>query len=104
FLLDVRPELTQHHGTVHGGVIGTMADNACAYAAATVAGDVVTSTYTIKFLAPARGARLRALGAVLKPGRRSVVTEARIFAEDEGAPAKLVAVALATIAPIGSAA
>lgn len=45
--------VTQHHGFVHGGVVGAIADNACAWAAASVAGDVVTVEYKVNLLAPA---------------------------------------------------
>lgn len=98
-LLDLRPELTQHHGFAHGGVIGALADNACAWAAASVAGDVVTSSYTLHFLGPALGERLRAKGRVVRAGKRQVTVQADVFAE-EGEESKLVATALATIARV----
>ena len=42
--LELRKEdMTQHHGFLHGGLVGFLADNAAAYAAATLVGDVVTS-------------------------------------------------------------
>ena len=28
--LQLRPEMTQHHGFAHGAIVGLMADNACA--------------------------------------------------------------------------
>lgn len=98
-LLELRPELTQHHGFAHGGVIGALADNACAWAAASVAGDVVTSSYTLHFLGPAIGDRLRAKGRVIRTGQRQVTVQADVFVEtaDE---TKLVATALATIARV----
>ncbi|MFY8049578.1 MAG: PaaI family thioesterase, partial [Erythrobacter sp.] len=54
-LLKLRPEMTQHHGFAHGAIVGLMADNACAWAGASVAGDVVTGGYSIDFLRPAKG-------------------------------------------------
>src|SRR5688500_3692207 len=63
-LMTVRPEMTQHHGFAHGAVVGLMADNACAWAASSAVGDVVTGSYTINFLAPAKGERLRSRGTV----------------------------------------
>ena len=98
--LEMRPELTQHHGHAHGAIVGLMADNACAWAAASVAGDVVTGGYSINFVAPARGARLRAKGRVVKPGRRQVVVRADVWAEQDGADPVLVAVAQATVVPV----
>lgn len=61
-VIPLRAELLQHHGYAHGAVVGAAADNACAWAAASLAGDVVTSSYTLQLLAPAKGARLRAKG------------------------------------------
>lgn len=102
-VIALRPDLTQHHGYAHGAVIGAAADNACAWAAASVAGDVVTGSYTINFLAPAIGERLRAVGEVVKTGRRQVVVRAEVRAEREGRSPVLVAVAQATVVPTGSA-
>jgi uncharacterized protein (TIGR00369 family) len=98
--LDIRPDLTQHHGFAHGAVVGLMADNACAWAAASIAGDVVTAGYTINFLSAARGARLRAKGWVVKPGKRQVVCRAEVWSEGDGDPV-LAAIAQATVAALG---
>jgi len=97
--LELRPDLTQHHGFAHGAVVGMMADNACAWAAASVAGDVVTSSYTLNFLSPARGDRLRAKGWVLKAGKRQIVCRAEVWSEGPGDPV-LAAVAQATVAAL----
>jgi hypothetical protein len=74
---------------------------ACAWAAASLAGDVVTGSYTISFLAPAKGAGLRAKGIVIKPGRRQVIVRADVWSEDDAGEPTLVAVAQATIVPTG---
>lgn len=94
----IRPEILQHHGFVHGGVLGAVADTAVAWTAATVVGDVVTSGYTLQLLAPATGARVVAAGEVLKAGRTSVSVQARVWAEAADGTRKLVAVALASVA------
>lgn len=99
--LAMRDDLTQHHGHAHGAIVGLMADNACAWAAASVAGDVVTGSYSISFLNPARGERLRARGTVVKAGRRQVIVRADVWAESEGAEPVLAAIAQATIVPLG---
>ncbi len=103
-VLAVRPEMTQHHGYAHGAIVGLMADNACAWAAASLAGDVVTGSYTIHFVAPAKGMMLRAKGQVIKPGRRQVVVRAEVWSESgDGAEAMkpvLCAVATAAIVPL----
>jgi uncharacterized protein (TIGR00369 family) len=100
-LLVLRPEMTQHHGYAHGAIVGLMADNACAWAGASVAGDVVTGGYTIDFLRPAKGERLRARGTVIKAGKRQVVVRADVWAESEGEAPVHVAAAQATIVPTG---
>jgi len=94
----IRPEILQHHGFVHGGVLGAVADTAVAWTAATMVGDVVTSGYTLQLLAPAVGERVIATGEVLKAGRTSVSVQARVYAEDTGGVRKLVVVALASVA------
>ena len=100
-LLVLRPEMTQHHGFAHGAIVGLMADNACAWAGASVAGDVVTGGYTINFLRPALGQRLRAKGEVIKPGKRQVVVRGDVWAESDDAEPEHVATAQATIIPTG---
>lgn len=99
-VIPLRPELLQHHGYAHGAIVGAAADNACAWAAASAMGDVVTSTYTIQFLAPAKGDRLRARGVVLRAGRRQVSCEAKVWCAEGDAPEQLVAAALALISPV----
>lgn len=101
-VLELRPDMTQHHGFAHGAIVGLMADNACAWAAASAVGDVVTGSYTINFLAPARGSRLRAMGTVIKAGKRQVIVRSDVWAEGPGGQdRKRVAVAQATIVPTG---
>ncbi|WP_066548804.1 MULTISPECIES: PaaI family thioesterase [unclassified Sphingomonas] len=101
--IELREELSQHHGAAHGGIVGALADTAASWAAATVAGDVRTASYTIHFLKAARGTRLRAVGTVLKAGRRQVSVEVKVHAgdggDDWGAP---VAVMLASVAPVAN--
>jgi len=98
--LAVRPEMTQHHGFAHGAIVGLMADNACAWAAASVAGDVVTGSYTINFLSPATGNSLRSTGKVIRAGKRQVVVQAEVWSEGGEVGTKLVAVAQATVMPV----
>ncbi len=97
--LPVRAGFAQHHGFVHGSVVGFMADTACAWAAASVAGDVVTSEYKVNLLAPAVGEELIARGSVVKAGGRQVVARADVFAAKDGAE-RIVATALATVSRV----
>ncbi|GHF36775.1 uncharacterized protein (TIGR00369 family) [Deinococcus metalli] len=98
--LDLRPDLTQHHGQAHGAVIGHIADTVSAWAASSVAGDVVTAEYKINFLTAARGEVLWGRGDVLRAGRRQVIVRADVYATHAGRDTH-VATALATIAPVG---
>ena len=91
--------MNQHHGFVHGAVMGFVADSACAWAAGTLAGDVVTSEYKLHFLAPAVGQRIIGRGRVIKASSRIVVTQADIYCVKNGSE-KLVAIALATIVKV----
>jgi len=97
--VDVRKELTQHHGFAHGAIVGYLADTACAWAAASVAGDVVTSEYKLNLLSPAIGETLSARADVIKAGSRQVVVRADVYAVKGGTP-KICATALATIARV----
>jgi uncharacterized protein (TIGR00369 family) len=99
--IDVKPAImNQHHGFVHGAVIGFVADSACAWSAGSVAGDVVTSEYKIHFLSPAVGERIIGRGRVVKASSRIVVSQADIFSVRSDGVEKLVAVALATLVKV----
>ncbi len=93
----VPEKMNQHHGFVHGAILGFVADSACAWAAGSVAGDVVTSEYKLNLLAPAVGDRIIGVGSVIKASQRTVVAKAEVYAEKFG-ERKLVAFAVATIA------
>jgi uncharacterized protein (TIGR00369 family) len=79
--------LSQEPGYFHGGVIGTLADNAGGYAAFSLmpAGmTVLTVEYKLNIVAPGKGERLIARGHVLRPGRTLTVTRSDVFAVDGG--------------------
>ena len=78
--------------------MGTLADTACGWAAASLAGDVVTQSYTLQLLAPAKGSALRVEAEVIKASRRNISAEARVFAKTKDKSKKLIATALAMIA------
>ena len=78
-----RPDITQQHGYIHGGVVGMIADSAAGYAANTLTPhdtSVLTVEYKLNLLAPADGQRLVARGEVIKPGRTLLITRAEVFA------------------------
>ncbi len=79
--------LTQQHGYFHGGVIGTLADNAGGYAAFTLlkpADSILTIEYKLNIMAPANGELLIARGQVLRPGRRVTVAHTDLFSVKDG--------------------
>ncbi len=84
-VLPYRPDLCQQHGFFHAGVTATIADSAGGYAAMSLfPGDasVLTTEFKINLLAPAAGARLRALGQVVKAGRTLSICDVEVFAEE----------------------
>ena len=100
----LREEHRQHHGYAHGAVVSYMADTACAWVAASVVGDVVTSEFKINLLAPGVGKTLRARGEVVKAGSRQVVARADVWAVGDDEQETTIATCLATIAVTGRAA
>ena len=100
--LPYRPELTQQHGFMHAGVVATILDNACGYAAfslmpADVA--VLTVEYKINLLRPAQGEQLIARARVVRAGHTLTVCEGDAYMQT-GAAEKVVATMLATIIAI----
>ncbi|MFE0542506.1 PaaI family thioesterase [Streptomyces sp. NPDC058891] len=102
--LDIREELRQQYGFIHGGILGYAADNALTFAAGSAAGGgVITSGFTIDYLRPATGVILRARAQVVRAGRTRVVCRCDLFAVDEAGVETLCAVAQGTIAVSGPA-
>jgi uncharacterized protein (TIGR00369 family) len=67
-----RDDLTQHHGLFHAGVLTTLADNACGFAAMSLlpaGGEVLSVEFKVSFLRPGSGIAAVARGEVIKPGR-----------------------------------
>jgi uncharacterized protein (TIGR00369 family) len=92
-------KITQHHGYIHAGIITTIVDNACGYAAWTLmdpASDVLTVEFKVNFLLPAKGTEFLAIGRVVKPGRTITVCTGEVFAID-GSAKKTVAIMQATM-------
>jgi uncharacterized protein (TIGR00369 family) len=91
--------LTQQHGFIHAGIVSTVLDSACGYAAFSlmpIDAAVLTIEFKINLLSPAKGACFRAVGSVKKPGRNITVTEGELFACQDGKE-KLVATMVGTI-------
>lgn len=101
--LSYSDKLTQQQGGFHGGAIGALADIAAGYAALTVAPEgmeVVTVEYKINFLNSLQGGEIRAIGKVLKAGRRVIVTSAEVVHIDADGKTSPCAVMQQTVAPV----
>jgi len=85
-----RSEAGQYSGFLHAGLVGALIDTACGFAAATVAGRVLASHYSVNCLRPAVGERFIARARVVKPGKSQVFTACELYART-GDTEKLVA-------------
>jgi len=91
--------LTQQHGFIHAGIVATVLDSACGYAALSLMPEhaaVLTIEFKLNLLSPATGERFRAVGRVKKPGRNITVAEGELFSDAEGGQ-KLIAVMVGTL-------
>ncbi len=80
-------EVSQQHGFFHGGIIGTIADNAGGYAASSLMNandEVLTVEFKLNFMAPAVGDRILARGQVFRPGRTLTITRAEVLVFKDG--------------------
>lgn len=74
---------TQQDDFLHAGIVTTLMDSACGYAAYTLMpanSRVLTVEFKVNFLKPAQGDRFRAEGHVIKPGKTLTVCEGKLFA------------------------
>lgn len=98
-VLPFRQDLTQQHGYLHAGIVSTIADSACGYAAYSLMpadAAVLTVEYKVNFLSPAQGDRMIARARVTKPGRTVTVCTCDVFAMKNGQE-RIVATMLGTI-------
>ena len=99
--VELKPSMTQQHGFGHAGVIFSIGDSAAGYAALTKMGkhqEVLTSEMKIHLMSPADGKMLKAVGSVLKAGRRLLVVQSNIYSGDDKNE-KLIATMLGTMVP-----
>lgn len=81
--LPYRADLGQHNGYIHAGVIATILDSACGYAAYTLipaAANMLTVEFKINLLRPAVGDKFIARGRVVKPGKTLTVCTGKVVA------------------------
>src|SRR5882762_1414468 len=92
--LPYRADLTQQHGYLHAGVVTTIADSACGYAAYSLmplGSEVLSVEFKVNLLRPAQGATFVARAEVIKAGRTLSVVRADVFAITGNADRELVA-------------
>jgi uncharacterized protein (TIGR00369 family) len=89
--MDLRPEVSNPHGSLHGGLMATLIE--CGAAGVAVrAGDsenIVAGDMLIRFLTVVRVGPARVVGRVLRIGRRQIVVQADVI--DVGDDRRLVA-------------
>ncbi len=96
--VDVRDELRQQHGFVHGGVLAYLADNALTFAGGTVLGAaVLTAGMTVDYLRPGRDGVLRARATVADATARQAVCRCEVVAVAPDGTETVCAIAQGTI-------
>lgn len=81
--LPFRQDLCQQAGFIHAGMITTVIDTACGFAAQTLMpenSDVVTVEFKINFMSPAIGDRFIGRGRVTKAGKTLTITQGDVYA------------------------
>ncbi len=92
---DIRDDLKQNNGVVHGGAIASLVDTATAFAIISLLPPdekATTADLTISYLRPLRNGRAHSTAQVIRAGRRLIVVSANLV--DDGG--NLVATALTT--------
>lgn len=104
FVLPYSPKVTQQQDTFHGGAIAAIADIAGGYAGLTTLApdsEITTVEFKINLLASKQGGELRALGKVVRSGKRIVVTTAEVNHVDLATNEQtLLAVMQQTLVPV----
>jgi uncharacterized protein (TIGR00369 family) len=92
--LPYRADLAQQHGYLHAGVITTIADSACGYAAYSLmpaGSEVLSVEFKVNLLRPAQGETFVARAEVIKAGKTLTVVRADVFAMVGDSERELVA-------------
>lgn len=91
--MDVRRELTQNDGLLHGGALASLIDTAAAFAALTLLEEnekSATIDLNVQYLRPVTVGKVRARATVLRAGRRTISLSVEVTDDSES----VVAVAL----------
>ncbi|MCX4722839.1 PaaI family thioesterase [Streptomyces sp. NPDC090052] len=98
--VDVRDELLQQNGFLHGGVLAYAADNALTFAAGTTLGAaVLTGGFSIQYVRPGAGRTLVARAEVVHTGRRQATVRCDLVMVRDDGEEVLCAVAQGTVLP-----
>jgi uncharacterized protein (TIGR00369 family) len=84
--LPYRKDLTQQNGYLHAGIVTTIADSACGYAAFTLMpprAQVLSVEFKVNLLRPALGDTFLSRAEVIKAGKTLTVVRADVFALTE---------------------
>ena len=81
--VDLVPELMNYAGTVHGGLLFTMADFCAATTARTDGRKYVTLSAESHYMKNVRDGRITAKSRVIHRGRTSVLVDVNVFSEEE---------------------
>ena len=98
--LPYRADLAQHHGFLHAGIVTTIADSACGYAAYSLMpakSEVLSVEFKVNLLRPAKGEVFLALAEVIKSGKTLTVARADVFGLDQSGRRELIATMLGTM-------
>ena len=93
--IPTREDLTQQDGFMHAGIVTTVLDSACGYAAYTLmpsSSSVLSVEFKVNLLAPAKGKAITARAEVKRSGRTLTVCTADALADG-----KICATMLATM-------
>jgi len=98
--LPYRPDLAQQHGYLHAGIVTTIADSACGYAAYSLMPpetEVLSVEFKVNLLRPAKGKTFVAIAGVVKAGKTLTVVRADVFGMDHNGRRELIATMLGTM-------
>ena len=98
--LRYRPDLAQQHGYLHAGIVTTIADSACGYAAYSLMPpetEVLSVEFKVNLLRPAKGKTFVAIAEVVKAGKTLTVVRADVFGMDHDGRRELIATMLGTM-------
>jgi len=97
--LPYRADLAQQHGYLHAGIVTTIADSACGYAAYSLMppnSEVLSVEFKVNLLRPAKGETFSAVAEVVKAGKTLTVVRADVFGIEQDRR-ELVATMLGTM-------